>query len=284
MRKDEPSRTAKKIAMGLVTLAAKPETANVLPPGSVQATEELLIATDLAGPRTLRLARSKLTIAIYDAFDWLLPGQFEALAHRKAYFEGQVRAAIASGARQVLVLGAGFDTLCWRLAREHSDVRFFEIDHPATSRMKTRGIEEMGRLDNHNLVAEDLSRRSLAETLRDIEDWDVTAPSIATAEGLLMYMPAEAVAELFTDCAAVCGKGSRIAFSYIPTGKDGRPDAGKWTGLVLWLQTRIGEPWLWSIRPDDLGSYVRQFGWTLDRGPDDAREKFGIEFFEAAMN
>ncbi|MBT3330949.1 MAG: hypothetical protein HN394_05540 [Rhodospirillaceae bacterium] len=109
MQKDKPSKTAHKIAMGMLTLGAKPETADILPTGIVAATEKLLLASGIMGPRAIGWSKSRLTISIYDAFDWMLPGQFDALADRKAFCEGAVREAIAAGARQVLVLGAGYD-------------------------------------------------------------------------------------------------------------------------------------------------------------------------------
>lgn len=48
------------------------------------------------------------------------------------------KAAIEQGARQVLVLGAGFDTLCLRLAPQYPHVRFFEVDHPASTSSRSR--------------------------------------------------------------------------------------------------------------------------------------------------
>ena len=44
-----------------------------------------------------------------------------------------------------------------------------------------------------------------------------------TAFRLVMYLPPEAVRDLFRQCALISGVGSRIAFSYIPAGADGRP-------------------------------------------------------------
>jgi hypothetical protein len=73
--------------------------------------------------------------SVYEAFDWMLPGQFEAFADRKAFCERQVKDGIDGGATQILVLGAGYDTMGWRLAPEFSGVNFFEIDHPATDRL-----------------------------------------------------------------------------------------------------------------------------------------------------
>ncbi len=83
-------------------------------------------------------------VSVYKAFDWMLPGQFEAFAHRKAFCERQVRDGIGAGATQILVLGAGYDTMGWRLAPEFFGVNFFEIDHPATACLKARGIKAMG--------------------------------------------------------------------------------------------------------------------------------------------
>ncbi len=49
------------------------------------------------GSRTIRWARSKRMVSIYEAFDWMLPGQFEAFAHRKTFCERQVRGGIGEG-------------------------------------------------------------------------------------------------------------------------------------------------------------------------------------------
>src|SRR5210317_2104986 len=65
------------------------------------------------------------------------------------------RNGIHVGAAQVLVLGAGYDTLGWRLAPEFPGVNFFEIDHPATALLKAKGIDEMGQRENLYLIAED---------------------------------------------------------------------------------------------------------------------------------
>lgn len=282
MRKDKPSRTAYKVALSIVTLGAKPEMDEILPPGIVPATEKLLVASGAAGARTVRWARSQRMVSVYEAFDWMLPGQFEAFGHRKAFCERQVKDGIGAGATQILVLGAGYDTLAWRLASEFSGVQFFEIDHPATARLKDRGIGAMGRRENLYLIAEDLGKQKLVDVLDNTERWDPHANSVIIAEGLVMYLDPEAVHNLFCQCAEVAGAGSRIAFSYIPTGADGRPDAGPWTGLMIWLQKAAGEPWLWSVRPDELGPFLSQTGWCHIPEPSGARDKNGVEFFVAA--
>ncbi len=283
MRKDKPSRTALKVAMNLLTLAAKPGMERILPHGLVEATERLLVASGAASDRTVRWSRSSKMVLVYEAFDWMLPGQFEAFAHRKAFCERHVRDGIRAGATQILVLGAGYDTLGWRLAPEFPSVMFFEIDHPATARLKAHGIDAMGRRDNLCLIAEDLGTQRLVEVLKAGAAWDPSALTVIVAEGLVMYLPPEAVRDLFCQCAAITGDGSRMAFSFIPTGTDGRPDAGRWTGMMLWLQKAAGEPWTWSIHPEELGSFLAETGWKFAPEQLGAIVKHGVEFFAAAI-
>jgi len=71
-----------------------------LPPGIVQATEKLLVASGVVGSKAVRWARSKRMVYLYEAFDWMLPGQFEAFAQRKAFCERQVREGIGKGASE----------------------------------------------------------------------------------------------------------------------------------------------------------------------------------------
>ena len=282
MRKDKPSRTAYKVAMNILTLGEKPGMDVYFPPGVLETTAELLVASNAAGKRSVQWARSKRMLAVYEALDWMLPGQFEAFAHRKAFCEHHVREGIALGASQILVLGAGYDTLSWRLSAEFPEVKFFEIDHPATVSLKARGVDAMGLQPNLFLIAEDLGERDLIDVLAENPNWYQNATSVMIAEGLVMYLMPESVKRLFDQCAASAGMGSRIAFSYIPTGTDGRLDAGPRTGMMLWLQKVGGEPWLWSILPEDLGSFLEETSWKINGDHQWAARKFGVEYFVAA--
>ena len=282
MRKDKPSRTALKVAFSIVTLGSKPGMEAILPSGIVDATRKLLVASGAAGEITVKWAQSQTSVAIYEAFDWMLPGQFEAFAHRKAFCERQVREGIDEGATQILVLGAGYDTLGWRLAPEFSGVNFFEIDHPATAHLKARGIDSMGRRKNLRLIAEDLGKQTLSDVLKTEKSMDLRAQTVIIAEGLVMYLSPETVRDLFCQSAAFVSGGSRIAFSYIPAGTDGRPDAGRWTGLMLYLQKVAGEPWEWSIRPEELGQFLEETGWTIAHEEEGGANKYGVEFYAVA--
>ena len=74
---------------------------------------------------------------------------------------------------------------------------------------------------------------------------------------------------------------SRIVFTYASTGADGRPDAGEWTGLVLWIMKSGGEPWLSSIRPEELTGFLSETGWTY-LPETEGTGKHGVEYFGVA--
>ena len=56
------------------------------------------------------------------------------LAARTCFFDDAVTAALDANVQQVVIVGAGYDSRAWRLARPGA--RFFEVDHPATQRDK----------------------------------------------------------------------------------------------------------------------------------------------------
>ena len=68
----------------------------------------------------------------------------------------------------------------------------------------------------------------------------------------------------------------------MPADKEGRLDVGRWTGLMLWLQKLIGEPWIWSIRPEEIDLFLQELGWTNAPTLAGTTVKHGVEFYVVA--
>jgi methyltransferase (TIGR00027 family) len=181
------------------------------------------------------------------------------------------------------VLGAGFGTLGYRRAPEFPDAGFFEIDHPDTSRLKSKAIARLGGPSNLHLIGEDLGERRLSAVLAVNEAWNRRESSIIVAERLLICLPPPATSDLLGQCAEVTGAGSRVAFTYLDRGADGRPAVGRWTGLVVWLFKVGGEPWLWSIQPDELAPFLADAGWTSAPELAGSLDKRGGEHYRVAV-
>jgi methyltransferase (TIGR00027 family) len=273
MKQGRISQTALKVALGLITLSVKDDWAQRLPAGLVDLSERLLLASGSPGygPGLMRASRKQWMIRVYELQDRLITGQWEGFGHRKIFMQQQVEIAINAGARQVLVLGAGFDTLCLRLAPQHRDVQFFEIDHPATSTAKARGVAAEGQPENMIQISADLGERDLSKVLSENDRWDSSLSSVVLAEGLLQYLTDEEVCDLFREAAACTAPGSRIAFSHMI------PDEHKLIPMILRL---IGEPFKSAVRSEDLPQYLKATGWDIvsevDTDPAHGIERYAV--------
>lgn len=269
MKQGRISQTALKVALGLITLSEKDDWAQRLPSGLVDATERLLLASGSPGygPRLMRASRKQWMVRVYQIQDRMMPGQWEGFGHRKIFMQRQVETAIEQGARQVLVLGAGFDTLCLRLAPQYSHVRFFEVDHPTTSEAKARGVAVEGQPANMVQIAADLGEHALSKVLSEDGRWQISQPSVLVAEGLFQYLTSDEVKGLLSDASVCASPGSRIAFSHAMPGE---------RRLLSLLTRLVGEPWKSAVRSEDLPAYVEGTGWAIISDVD-TEPKHGVE-------
>jgi methyltransferase (TIGR00027 family) len=257
----------------MITLSVKDDWAERLPPDLVEISERLLLASGSPGygPRLMRASRKQWMVRIYQIQDRLMPGQWEGFGHRKIFMQRQVESAIGEGVRQVLVLGAGFDTLCLRLAPQHSSVDFFEVDHPTTSAAKAKGVALEGKPENMIQIAADLGERALSKILSEDGRWQGSQPSVLLAEGLFQYLKDDEVRGLLTEAAACTTPGSRIVFTHTI------PDERKVLPMILRV---VGEPFQSAVRSEDLPGYIEGTGWAMisdvDTNPAHGIERYAV--------
>jgi len=269
------SQTALKVALGLVTLSVKDNWAQRLPAGLVEMSERLLVASGSPGygPRLMQMSKRPWMIRVYEFQDLLMPGQFEGFGYRKIFVQQQVETVINQGARQVLVVGAGFDTLCLRLAPQHPQVQFFEVDHPATTAAKARGIALEGQPANLIQIAVDLGERPLSKVLSEERRWEISLPSVLVAEGLFQYLTDQEVKGLLAEAAACTSPESQFVFTHAIPG---------YRRTISILTALIGEMWKSAVQSKDLPGYVEGTGWTMisDVDTDSAH---GVERYAVAQ-
>src|SRR5512132_3216071 len=89
----------------------------------------------------------------------------DMIALRTAAIDAAVRDAIAGGASQLVILGAGYDGRAWRMP-ELAGVRIFEIDHPTTQGDKRTHLAELPpAAGTVEFVSVDFERESLDAVL-----------------------------------------------------------------------------------------------------------------------
>jgi methyltransferase (TIGR00027 family) len=142
---------------------------------------------------------------------------FFAVIARTKHIDQSLQASLAEGVRQVVILGAGFDSRAYRMGPDHKDVRFFEVDSPATQEdKKQRVIRVFGSLPpNVVYVPVDFETQSLRTRLSEA-GFQAGDPAFFVWEGVTMYLNAEAIDATLDYIARGTAPGSSIIFDYIP--------------------------------------------------------------------
>lgn len=257
-----PSATARLIARAVVFLEGDPQVAPLLPPRAAEASRWFLQGLGLR-QSTRRLTRPPVRWLVSALERYLLPGLFLHYLLRKRWLEDAVRDAVRDGFGQVVVLGAGFDTMAVRLQNEFPQVRFIEVDHPDTQSVKRATLESRAQVrSNMTLVGADLTTVSLPALLHADPDFWADADTMFVAEGLLSYLDEASVRRLFGEIADRPAKRVRFAFSYMEShgGVVRFPESSH---LLDWWLRRSGEEMRWGIAPEHLAAFLTEAGYRL---------------------
>jgi methyltransferase (TIGR00027 family) len=191
-----------------------------------------------------------------------IPGMTLHYVVRKLHLEKVARESIAGGYSQIIVLGAGFDTLTQRIASDPaaSGVTLIEVDHPATQKVKREVLESYALPIDfvECAIGSDDLFTSLARSAR----FNPESRTLFIAEGLLMYFDPGLVDKLLESIRARMGAGTRIAFTFMES-QGGRIAFGGQTRIVDWWLKRRGEPFLWGIMKESLADYLRARGFKM---------------------
>jgi len=263
VQQEQASRTALLIAASLVLLQHDAKYSRLVSKTSVDLCAHVLEKHSSRTRLFSKIVRQSWFWPIAKLIERLtIPGILLHYALRKKCIRELVRAALANGVSQVVVIGAGFDPLSYELQREFPTVRFWEIDHPATQRHKVRACSEIG-IERVHFVAIDLSVAGLDGEALIGTGFDPAKRTFWIAEGLLMYFPADIVASLMKTLSSLSATGSQLAFTFMEKQRDGRIRFDSQTKLVTsWLRTR-GEPFLWGTTRSELAEFIQP--WRVIR-------------------
>ncbi|AKS30925.1 class I SAM-dependent methyltransferase [Mycolicibacterium goodii] len=193
---------------------------------------------------------------------------------RTKFFDEYFRRVADAGVRQVVLLAAGLDSRAYRLPWADGTV-VYELDLPKVLEFKREALQRHGAVPT-------AQRREVAVDLR--EDWpaalrangfDASRPSAWIAEGLLIYLPAEAQEQLFSGIDSMAAPGSFVAIEEsAPMPADAfaakraealaSGDPNSFFALVFNEQCAPGEQWFaargWTASTTPLTEYLRQVG------------------------
>ena len=196
---------------------------------------------------------------------------------RTRFIDEALERAIAGGATQVVILGAGFDSHAYRSQQLLAHVRVFEVDRPATQELKKQRVNEVlgGPPANLTYVAIDFQHEDLPVVLTR-HGYDPAQRTFFILEGVTMYLPEDAVHATLRLVAAH-PPGSGIVFDFVYramidmiAGIDmaNIPPAQK-PFVQRFLDLITDEPWVFGLPVGGEREFLAGFGLEL-------REAFAI--------
>jgi len=140
---------------------------------------------------------------------------FSMVPHRTHFLDRCLTQATRADTkiRQVVLLGAGWDTRAWGLLAD-TDVRVFEVDTPTSQEVKKRAVQAAGLdMDRVVFVATDFVEKTWLEALVGA-GFDPKLPSFFLLEGLVYYLCDADVEATLRDISSTA-PGSMLAFDYL---------------------------------------------------------------------
>ena len=190
--------------------------------------------------------------------DAIMQGIYGAQICRTRYIDDAVQSALSQGIRQLVILGAGFDTRAYRLAgMEHVNV--FEVDLPSVQEDKKKRLQKhFGQLPEHvTFVPIDFDSQSLEEVLPRAA-LDPSAPAVFVWEGVTQYISEEAVRRTL----AFVGKsapGSILIFTYVLKSIIGRRSNISGADRMMDYAAKNSISWIFGLEPSSLPSFLKPF-------------------------
>jgi methyltransferase (TIGR00027 family) len=184
---------------------------------------------------------------------------------RSRWSEDLLRAAIASGVRQYVIIGAGLDSFAFRRPPAAAAVRVIEIDTEATLALKRERAAAAGLAfdDRVDLIAADLERDGVGPALAQVPQARARRSFVACL-GVLPYLTAAGVRRMLESIAASVAPGSEVAFDYLEpaavTADGADPDLQR---VRSELAASGGESWRSGLNPGALPEQLAAAGLIL---------------------
>jgi methyltransferase (TIGR00027 family) len=244
---------------------------------------------------TLNVAGTfEATHLIERAIDKRGTGAWSSGVARTRLIDDWIGDAVAVGAQQVVLLGAGFDCRALRLPCL-AKISTFELDRLQLLEEKRKRLGESVAATHPHLhyVPVDFFRDDVRERL-SASGFVQNTHTLVLWEGVTNYLDSDAVARVFDLVAKICAPGSRIIFTYVHAAVlDGGFEAPGLDALFSRLAAS-NESWTFGFRPEELGEYLRRHGLNLidDLGAAEYRVKVmgarargfvGYEFYHVAV-
>lgn len=193
----------------------------------------------------------------------ICPGLRGGILARSRYMDERVTASLRDGIEQVVILGAGYDSRGYRLLESGSGIPVFEVDHPATQRVKVAKVRELfGEPPGHvRFVPVDFCRDDLGSLLR-AAGYDRDKRTLFIWEGVIYYLDAGAVDALLAFVVRESASGSSITFDCFPRSVVDGTCRRRESRNLRRLVAKNGEPLRFGLDVPEIAPFLKQRGFS----------------------
>lgn len=204
------------------------------------------------------LARFALWLGIERRF----PGATATITSRIRFVDDCLAGSLQDGIEQLVILGAGYDSRAYRFDTLRSR-RVFEVDHPATQRLKKRKLAKIfGHLPGHvAFVPVDFEKEPFIPKLRGA-GYRQDLKTLFIWEGVCKYLTAGAVGDLLAQVSANACKGSAIVFDYLFQSMVDKSSGSPLAEKILDFQAKKGEPFIFGLPEERTERMVMEKGFS----------------------
>jgi methyltransferase (TIGR00027 family) len=273
VRKDY-SRTAEAVALARALQQTLPASQRIL--------DDPYASAFLQQPYLRLVANSRLRSWMLSRFlDFWATGGQEFVAIRARFADDLAKEMVRDGVQQLVLLGAGFDSMALRIKETLDGVTVFEVDHPATQVVKRKIMARLGTPNNLRFVAVDFEQDDVVEKLK-AAGFDPAERSLIIWMGVSYYLTSKAMGQTLAQIGLLGGTGTRLTFDYFLQEVIDQTTPNLEARFAARRVAQLSEPWLFGLKPEDVADYLATFGFRLieDYDAEALRRKYRLQGFK----
>jgi len=192
------------------------------------------------------------------------PGIYEYVLARTKRLDETFIDALENHFRQIVLLGAGFDTRALRFISRNKGTKIFELDVPTTQQPKIDilGRKKVALPKELVFVPIDFNRQSLSDVLF-AAGYEEAQKSLFLWEGVTMYLTPDAVDSTLDFIRNSASEGSIVAFDYIYASVLRRENKFYGEKEIFETVSRAGEGWTFGVEDGAIERFLSERGFKM---------------------
>ncbi|EGW39309.1 SAM-dependent methyltransferase [Desulfosporosinus sp. OT] len=179
----------------------------------------------------------------------ITPERYGYLIARTAYIDDIFKQSLRENIPQIVFLGAGYDTRSYRLKELIKETRIFELDIQTTQQRKKEKLNQSNISIPEQLTFVSINFKSdVLEKVLFKAGFDKNKKALFIWEGVMYYLPAEAVNNTLKFVKLNSPVGSTICFDYLTAERQ---------------SVNAGEPFLFWIEEERIESFLSERGYKI---------------------